>query len=115
MIDRDVLVDSSVVSGILVGDRVDAADAPVGVGRAEGGRDVAESSLAVCIGSVWQRPPKNVVKASLTREVVGRSLSVNGYRSKTSNSASLGDPEAWHSAVTIRRMASSIVVRVCLL
>ena len=71
-----------------------------------------KSSLAVCIGSVWQLPPKNVVNASLTREVVATSLSVNGYWSKTSNSGSLGDPEAWHSAVTIRRMALSIVVRV---
>ena len=71
-----------------------------------------KSSLADCCPIGPPRSAKKSANAAATRSVVVVSLSVRGNRSNSSNSGSRGEPEAWHSAVTIRRIASSIVVRV---
>ena len=71
-----------------------------------------KSSLAVCMGIAVLRSPKCAAKAVATRAVMSGSLSVNGKRSNNSKSGSFGDLEAWHSATTMRSIASKIAVRV---
>ncbi|MBC2644224.1 hypothetical protein H5400_36135 [Rhodococcus wratislaviensis] len=106
MVDRDVVVDASGGLGVAVGVGVDAADAPVRGGGAEGGGDVAEVLTCGLQGEVEGPVAAEVVVECAARAVVAGSLSVAGKWSTTSKSGSLGDLEAWHSAVTMRRMAS---------
>ena len=71
-----------------------------------------KSSLAdPCpIGSA--RCPKNAANADSTWPVTASSLSVRGNRSNSSNSGSLEQSEAEHSARMMRRIASRTAVRV---
>src|SRR4051812_31412389 len=71
-----------------------------------------KSSLADCWPAGAARSPKKASNAAATRSVAAGSLWVSGKRSNSSNSGSSGHPDAWHSAVTIRRIASRIVRRV---
>ena len=72
-----------------------------------------KSSLTVCrsISRAWS--PKWVAKAAATRSVVAGSLTVSGKLPTVSKSASLGEPEAWPSARTIRWIDASMRCRVC--
>jgi hypothetical protein len=71
-----------------------------------------KSSLTVCRGISPARSPKCAANAFATRPVAAASLSVTGKVKIVSNSGSFGEPLAWHSARTIRPMASSIRWRV---
>ena len=64
-----------------------------------------KSSLADCGPTGSARSPKKSANAAATRSVVAASFPVSGNRSNSSNSGSAGEPEAWHSARTIRSMA----------
>ena len=72
-----------------------------------------KSSLTVCRSICTARSPKCALKAAATRSVVAGSLSVSGKLSRVSKSGSWGEPEAWHSARTIRWIAASMRWRVC--
>ena len=67
-----------------------------------------KSSLPVCWLSSAATSPKLALKADDTRRVVASSLSVSGKLSNVSKSGSRGEPDAWHSAVTIGRIAVSM-------
>ena len=71
-----------------------------------------KSSLAVCSGSSWAAFLKYSLNAPATFAVASVSLSVSGNRSNSSNSAGFGEPEASHSALTMRRIASRTACRV---
>ena len=70
-----------------------------------------KSSLADCAAIALNRSPKYPANASLTRSVTPSSLTVSGKRSYSSNLGSFGEFDAWHSAMTMRRIAASTVVR----
>lgn len=71
-----------------------------------------KSSLAVCWPIDPARSPKKSVNACATFSVTVASLSVSGNRPDSSSSGPFGEPEAWHSAATMRWMASRAVWRV---
>ena len=77
---------------------VDAADAPVGVRRAERRRDVAEVLARGLLRQLAGTVPEVVGERRGDPGGDGRSLSVSGYRSNSSNSGGSGDPDASHSA-----------------
>lgn len=60
---------------------------------------MSHASAAVIIARV------PVSRVGWIRAVTAGSLSVGGNRSNSSKSGSCGEPEAWHSAVTMRRTA----------
>ena len=71
-----------------------------------------KSSLPITFGAgTITASPKCPVNALVTFSVTSASLSVSGACSKYTKSGSRGQFDAWHSAVTMRRIASSSAVR----
>ncbi len=72
-----------------------------------------KSSLTVCRSISRARLPKWAAKAAATWPVAAGSLTVSGKVPAVAKSGSLGEPEAWPSACTIRRTDASMRSRVC--